>query len=847
MLNRVREFVKKHLIQLGTIIVLGFVSLECVGIVSLYDEGLVSPGSPVEVAREIITMGMVGSLIAALFVIVLQRLSVYNPIEFISRKVTRMAEKDFTSLSNALTEISHGNLTSEIKLECSKIELTTNGRIGEMVTGLNSMVENLIDASREFNSATDKPCQRLFYVGADSYLEGRACGEAMGRALDGRGKVVIVVESFDIIGHELRRKGFQNALREKYPSIYVVGAVESEKDDSANYAMIMDLLRKHPDLSGIYVSFGGSVAGRAVQDAGRTGKVKVVCHDLADETMNLIKDGVITATLSQDAYAQGHDPVIHLFNNVVAGWQPHQSRLLTKMDLVTLDNYTQFWQPERGVVETEATAARRPKPVRKSGRPIRIAVLGREDNKFWQAFRKGVDTAAEELRSFNGSVEWILPANPYGNGSLNVSASVYGPEIERCIQRRFDAVSTGIFDRNLVAYINKAVDNGLVVAAFNSEPLSLRGMFSSLVRRSQRLLDLSHELAATARKSIEDSTHNSEAMAHIATSLNDEANSVNTAGTNMEQIAAAIENIARDTHDQKVAVEKVSGSAFEISNSANSAKTIANKVVAASSEAIVVAKEGAGTVMQNLGQMNKIEETIMQFASKIEGMAKQSEQIEEIIENIEEIAEQTNLLALNAAIEAARAGDHGRGFAVVADEVRKLAERSASATKQTSGLINRVQTDISDASQAVKLIVQKVKDGTELANRSGDVINKLLATSENMNNQIDAMAEANTTVVTTLSGLLASIERISSVVDQNMSATEELSASIGHTVQMINNIANISRDNAQSVGDVFDKTTEVKKEAEKIGDVATGLALMADELQATTAQFRTEGNGRSHS
>ncbi len=75
-------------------------------------------------------------------------------------------------------------------------------------------------------------------------------------------------------------------------------------------------------------------------------------------------------------------------------------------------------------------------------------------------------------------------------------------------------------------------------------------------------------------------------------------------------------------------------------------------------------------------------------------------EMSKVIHTIQQIAQQTNLLSLNSAIEAARAGEAGRGFAVVADEIKKLATRSFASTKESTIIIENIQSKANEVMAA---------------------------------------------------------------------------------------------------------------------------------------------------
>ncbi len=221
-----------------------------------------------------------------------------------------------------------------------------------------------------------------------------------------------------------------------------------------------------------------------------------------------------------------------------------------------------------------------------------------------------------------------------------------------------------------------------------------------------------------------------------------------------QQLTQSSADISNRTEQQAAAVEQTLSTLASIRDAGSQGIAVVKQVDEVCNQTGKVALEG--------------EETMQRVISSVENISESSNKIGSIIGVIDEIAFQTNLLALNAAVEAARAGETGRGFAVVAGEVRSLAQRSANAAKEIKGLVQE--------------IIARVQTGTEVAQGSGKVLQRVVTSFQEVNAEVKRIAqviENQTNSVNEITGAMKTIENntqaTAAVTEQSASSSEAMS------------------------------------------------------------------------
>lgn len=183
---------------------------------------------------------------------------------------------------------------------------------------------------------------RTIFVGHDkNEQDGRDLAEYLAKKMNYQGEVAILIGSLGAPNHVQRVKGFKEVIA-KYPKMKIV-AEEADNDDLQKaVALAESILQAHPNVKGFFGCNASNPIGiaQAVKDAGKAGKVFIVGMDDMPETINFIKEGVISATKVQNVSDIGYWSIMHMVDIARGKAVPKEHQ--TGAYIVTRDNLAEY-------------------------------------------------------------------------------------------------------------------------------------------------------------------------------------------------------------------------------------------------------------------------------------------------------------------------------------------------------------------------------------------------------------------------------------------------------------------------------------------------------------------------
>ncbi|MEH8198320.1 methyl-accepting chemotaxis protein [Aeromonas allosaccharophila] len=278
----------------------------------------------------------------------------------------------------------------------------------------------------------------------------------------------------------------------------------------------------------------------------------------------------------------------------------------------------------------------------------------------------------------------------------------------------------------------------------------VRDEFSTLAGSIDRFTDRQHQIVKLVEESAEALTMAADEFRDHAregeTMARSQRQHMDSLATAMEQMSAAIREVARNANDT---LQQTRQSSEEAAN-------------------------GANRVARTIEAIRTLADEIGNASGAVERLTHNANRINEVVNVINAISQQTNLLALNAAIEAARAGEQGRGFAVVADEVRTLASRTQQATVEIQQMIEELQAGTGALNEIMEKTVGRAASSQQLISEVGLDIEKLSNHSDavlEMSTQIATSSEEQSSVAAEITHNLDQVRHEAAQVEESASAS----------------------------------------------------------------------------
>lgn len=181
---------------------------------------------------------------------------------------------------------------------------------------------------------------RLSYVGCDYKESGRVAAGLTALSINNKGPIGIatVLDEKSPSSYE-RLMGFRKEIKKENPDITIINEDADYIFQENNCDAILELVEKHPEMKALYVINPGdcSIFEKVMARAANK-DLKIITNDLLQKQRQLLKKGIITATIGQQPDVQGTLPIQMLYDYLVLGSMPQKDKIYSSLQIYIKQN-----------------------------------------------------------------------------------------------------------------------------------------------------------------------------------------------------------------------------------------------------------------------------------------------------------------------------------------------------------------------------------------------------------------------------------------------------------------------------------------------------------------------------
>ncbi len=177
------------------------------------------------------------------------------------------------------------------------------------------------------------------YIGLDAWKVGRTAGWAFDNLCKREGKIGILVGNHRFRCQETNESGFRSYFREHASNFALLEPQSTFENANIAREVTEDILAKHADLIGLFISGGGiSGATAALRDSGRGNDIVAVGYDLIDVTRTALLDGTLNFLISHPMTRLGEAAIAAMIQAFDGGAEFPPASISLPFDVHTSEN-----------------------------------------------------------------------------------------------------------------------------------------------------------------------------------------------------------------------------------------------------------------------------------------------------------------------------------------------------------------------------------------------------------------------------------------------------------------------------------------------------------------------------